>query len=243
MQDPDIAGMQATVIAATFAVCVMLGALMQRSNFCTMGAIADIVNMGDWTRMRMWLGAIGVAIAGTQTLAWAGLIDTGKSFYTAPTLTWLSHLVGGLMFGFGMVLASGCGSKTVLRIGGGSLKSLVVFLVMGLFAYMTMRGVFGVFRAGVLDKAALDLSHGQDLPRLLAGGDAAALPGLRLGLGLGLGAALLAFAVASRSSARSAPAWRWWRCGRSAACSAMSLKPPTPSRKSSSAPTRDDWSP
>jgi uncharacterized membrane protein YedE/YeeE len=205
MQDPDIAGMQATVIAATFAVCVMLGALMQRSNFCTMGAIADIVNMGDWTRMRMWLAAIGVAIAGTQTLAWAGLIDPGKSFYTAPALTWLSHLVGGLMFGFGMVLASGCGSKTVLRIGGGSLKSLVVFLVMGLFAYMTMRGVFGVFRVGVLDKAALDLAHGQDLPRLLAAGNAAALPGLRLGLGLGLGAALIAFALAGRDFRRGEP--------------------------------------
>ena len=197
MQDPDIAGMQATVIAATFAVCVMLGALMQRSNFCTMGAIADIVNMGDWTRMRMWLGAIGVAIAGTQTLAWAGLIDTGKSFYTAPTLTWLSHLVGGLMFGFGMVLASGCGTKTLLRAGSGNLKSLVVFIVMGLFAYMTLRGLFGVLRAGTVDRVALELAGGQDLPRLLAGGDAALLGTLRLVLGALIGGGLLAFALVS----------------------------------------------
>ena len=89
----DIAAIQATVVSCTFAVCLLLGAIMQRSNFCTMGALADIVNMGDWTRMRMWLCAIGVAIAGTQLLAWSGLIDLGKSVYTAPALTWLSYLI------------------------------------------------------------------------------------------------------------------------------------------------------
>jgi uncharacterized membrane protein YedE/YeeE len=188
MQEPDIASIQATVVSATFAVCLILGALMQRSHFCTMGAVSDIVNMGDWTRMRMWLCAIGVAIAGTQTLGWAGIVDPDRSFYAAPAMPLLSHLIGGLMFGFGMVLASGCGSKTLLRVGGGSLKSLVVLLVLGLFAYMTMRGVFGVFRVQVLDAASIGFAHGQDLPRLIGGGDAAAVAGWRLGLGLAIGA-------------------------------------------------------
>ena len=202
MPDIDISAIQATVVSATFAVCVVLGAVMQRTNFCTMGAVSDIVNMGDWTRMRMWLCAIGVAIIGTQALAWAGLIDLSKSFYTAPALTWLSYLLGGLMFGVGMVLASGCGSKTLLRIGAGSLKSVVVFCVLGLFAYMTLRGVFGVFRVSVLDPVAINLSHGQDLPRLVAGADAASVPGLRLWLGLGIGMALLVFAFAGREFRR-----------------------------------------
>jgi uncharacterized membrane protein YedE/YeeE len=201
----DIPAIQATVISCTFAVTLVLGALMQRCHFCTMGALADIINMGDWNRMRMWLCAIGVAIAGTQMLAWAGIIDLNKSFYTAPALTWLSYLVGGLMFGAGMVLASGCGSKTLLRIGGGSLKSLVVFCVLGLFAYMTLRGVFGVFRVTFIDPVSVTLPHGQDLPRLLAGGDAAALPGWRLALGLGIGLGLVAFALAGREFRRAEP--------------------------------------
>ena len=60
-----------------------------------------------------------------------------------PRLLWLSNLVGGLLFGFGMVLASGCGSKTLVRVGGGNLKSLVVLCVLAVAAYATMRGVAG----------------------------------------------------------------------------------------------------
>ena len=97
-----------------------------------------------------------------------------------------------------MVLASGCGSKTLLRIGGGSLKSVVVFCVLGLFAYMTLRGVFGVFRVAYLDPVALSLANGQDLPRVIAGQDAGLLATMRLVLGLGLGLGLIAFAFVSR---------------------------------------------
>jgi uncharacterized membrane protein YedE/YeeE len=46
-----------------------------------------------------------------------------------------------LLFGMGMVLASGCGSKTLVRIGGGSLKALVVFCVLAIASYATLRGV------------------------------------------------------------------------------------------------------
>jgi hypothetical protein len=66
-----------------------------------------------------------------------------------------------------MVLASGCGSKTLIRIGGGNLKSVVVFLMLGVVAYMTMRGVFGVFRINVLEKAVITFPGGQDIPALL----------------------------------------------------------------------------
>lgn len=198
MTEADVVTLRHGVAWATFAVAFVLGALMSRSNFCTMGAVADIVNMGDWARMRMWLGAIGVAILGTQGLAWAGLIDPAKSIYAGPRLLWLSHVVGGLMFGFGMVLASGCGTKTLLRAGAGNLKSLVVFVVLGLFAYMTLRGVFGVLRAGTVDRVAIELAGGQDLPRVLSGGDAGLLGTLRLAFGLVAGGGLVAFMFASR---------------------------------------------
>lgn len=160
-----------TVVAAGFAAAFVVGALSQRSNFCTLGALSDIVNMGDWGRMRMWLLAIAVAIVGTQALHHAGLIDLGKAFYTRPNFTWLSYAVGGVLFGIGMTLASGCGSKTLLRMGGGNAKSIIVFVFLAISAYMTMRGLFGVWRINSVDLAAVDLAGRsvatQDIPTLL----------------------------------------------------------------------------
>jgi uncharacterized protein len=163
----DISALQTQIVWSIFALAFTLGALMQRSNFCTMGAVSDIVNMSDWTRMRMWLCAIAIAILGTQTLASLGWLDLSKSFYTTGKMPWLSNLIGGVLFGLGMVLASGCGSKTLVRIGGGSLKSLVVFITLGLFAYMTMKGIFAVARVASIDQVTLDLGKAQDLPSLL----------------------------------------------------------------------------
>ncbi|MBN9429842.1 MAG: YeeE/YedE family protein [Burkholderiales bacterium] len=202
MQESDLAAIHQTVVWSVFALGLLLGALMNRTNFCTMGAVADIVNMGDWTRMRMWLAAIGVAIIGTQLLAASGLVDVSRSIYTTPDLIWLSLAFGGLLFGFGMVLASGCGSKTLVRIGGGSLKSLIVFLVMGLTAYMTLRGVFGVVRVSAFDSVRINLPGGQDLPRLLAGDSAEQLTRLQLVLGLAIGGALLVLAFMGREFRR-----------------------------------------
>jgi hypothetical protein len=126
-----------------------------------------------------------------------GLIDLGKSIYRTPAFTWLSYLVGGGCFGVGMVLASGCGSKTLIRIGGGNLKSLVVFLVLGLFAYMTMRGVFGAFRVNVLDKVALTFPGGQDIPALLTAAGLEAKTAFLLAV-FGIGGGLTAFSLARR---------------------------------------------
>lgn len=156
------------VVLGSLALGAVFGFVANRSNFCTMGAISDIVNMGDWTRMRMWVLAIAVAILGTQGLAAAGIIDIAKAFYLRPQLLWLSHLIGGALFGVGMVLASGCGSKTLVRVGGGNVKSLVVFVVMGLFAYMTLRGIFGVARTQSIDKVTFDIAGGQGLGQILA---------------------------------------------------------------------------
>jgi uncharacterized membrane protein YedE/YeeE len=199
MTEADVDSLRHLVVWSTFAIAFVVGVAMSRSNFCTMGAVSDVVNMGDWTRMRMWLAAIGVAVLGTQALGWAGLIDPAKSIYAGPRVVWLSNLVGGLMFGFGMVLASGCGTKTLLRAGAGNLKSLVVFVVLGVFAYMTLRGVFGVLRVSTVDRVAIELAGGQDLPRLLAGGDAALAGTWRLVAALVVGGGLLAFAFASRT--------------------------------------------
>jgi uncharacterized membrane protein YedE/YeeE len=181
----------APVVAwGSFALAFVFGAIGHKTNFCTMGAVSDWVNMGDLNRMRMWLLAIGVAILGANALHLAGQIDLSKSIYPGPNFTWLSYIVGGFLFGVGMTLGSGCGSKTLIRIGGGNLKSLVVFLVAGIAAYMTLRGLFGAFRVGVLEKASVTFATGQDLPSLMGGA--------RLWIALAVGGALVAYAYASR---------------------------------------------
>ncbi len=162
----------ALVAWSGFALAFIFGAVGNKTSFCTMGAVSDIVNMGDWGRMRMWLLAIAIAILGAHALQVAGLVDLSKSIYTTPNFTWLSFIVGGFVFGVGMTLGSGCGSKTLIRIGGGNLKSLVVYVFLAISAYMTLRGLFGQFRVSVLQPVAVNFEaygiKGQDLPSLLA---------------------------------------------------------------------------
>jgi len=155
------------VTGGAFVLAFIFGAVGNRTHFCTMGAVSDWVNMGDLSRMRMWLLAIAVALLGASALAVGGVIDLSKSIYPGPNFTWLSYIVGGFLFGVGMTLGSGCGSKTLIRIGAGNLKSVIVYVFLGIAAYMTLKGILGAFRADVLEKATVTLANGQDLPALL----------------------------------------------------------------------------
>ena len=193
----EISHLPALVTGLAFALAVVLGAVANRVRFCTMGAITDIVNIGDWLRMRMWLLAIAVAIAGTGVLQWAGQIDTAKTIYTGANVPWLSHLVGGFLFGFGMTLGSGCGSKTLIRAGAGNIKSIIVMVFLAIGAYMTLKGAFAPFRAYGLDTVRWNVGAAtSDLPALaMSAGVGAAV---RLWLPLLVAAGLAAFIFADR---------------------------------------------
>lgn len=136
-----------------FGIAVVMGAVVNKTNFCTMGAVSDLVNMGDTGRIRAWFFAIAIAIAGVLLLQWTGLAkmsmvaSNNTSFppYLAPNLAWPRYLVGGFLFGIGMTLGSGCGNKTMVRIGGGNLKSVFVFAMMGFGAYLMMYTNFGYY--------------------------------------------------------------------------------------------------
>jgi len=202
MQDIDLKALATLVLWASFGLSVIFGAIAQRTHFCTMGAVADIVNMGDWTRMRMWVMAMGVAMIGFNAMVALGWVDAAHSIYGGPRFIWLSALVGGAMFGFGMVLASGCGSKTLVRIGGGNLKSLIVFVVLGVSAFATLKGITAVARVATVDSVAITFATGQDLPSLLAARTGIAKPVLAAVLGLLLGGGLIAWTL-SREEGRS----------------------------------------
>ncbi len=203
MQEADLQALTAQVMWSGFALAVVFGAIAQRSHFCTMGAVSDVVSMGDWSRVRMWALAVGIAILGFNAMVGLGWIEAGKTVYATPKFIWLSNAVGGLMFGFGMVLASGCGSKTLVRLGGGNLKSLVVFLVLGVAAFATLKGLTAVWRVATVDRVAVTFATGQDLPSLLAHASGLARTTLAWIVGGLVGGGLLAWALA-RPDGRSA---------------------------------------
>jgi uncharacterized protein len=164
-------------------VGLVFGYIVERTNFCTMGAVSDAVIMSDYRRARAWALAIAVSILGAQGLFLAGLVDIQKSIYLSANLGWLGAIIGGLMFGFGMTLSGGCGSRNLARFGAGDMRSLVVLIVLGMTAYMTMRGILSLPRVALEGATNIDLGgmalKSQGVPELLAGAAGASLASVR----------------------------------------------------------------
>jgi uncharacterized membrane protein YedE/YeeE len=192
------------VAALGLAIGILFGAVANKTNFCTMGAVSDWVNMGSKDRLRAWLLAIGIATLATQFMDARGIIDIGQAMYLTPNFGWLGHIVGGALFGIGMTLASGCGQRTLVRVGGGNLKSLVVMILLGLTAYMTMRGLLALVRVNAFEVTNINLADSgianQGIGSLiagLAGLESAATVNLVVSVLLGLGLVVYAFAAKS----------------------------------------------
>ena len=146
------------VALLSFLIAMVFGAVVNKTNFCTMGAVSDWVNMGSKDRLRAWFLAIGIAILATQAMQYKGIIDVNEAIYLTPNFGWLGYLLGGFLFGVGMTLASGCGQRTLVRVGGGNLKSLVVMILLGLTAYMTMRGLLALVRVNAIEVTNINLA-------------------------------------------------------------------------------------
>jgi uncharacterized membrane protein YedE/YeeE len=132
------------------AIGCLFGAVVFATNFCAMGSLSDIHNFGDWRRFRAWLLAGATALVGAQLLQAGGVVALDKSMYlAAPGLNWAGHILGGGMFGFGMVFTGGCPSRNLARAGSGDLRSLLTLVVLGLFAYMALGGIFAPLRAAL----------------------------------------------------------------------------------------------
>lgn len=184
------------VLWASFAVALLFGGVAQHTRFCTMGAVADIATMGNWSRMRSWMLAMGTATLGFNGMVALGWISAANTIYASSSVLWLSTLAGGALFGIGMVLASGCASKNLLRAGAGNLKAVVVLVVVACSGFATLKGITAVLRSATVDRVHANLAGGQDLPSILArltgleAADVAGLAGLIVG-GLLIAAALV----------------------------------------------------
>jgi uncharacterized membrane protein YedE/YeeE len=165
---------------STFIISVILGAVVNKTNFCTMGAVSDMVNMSDYGRFRAWLLAIAVATLGVSVLEYMGMVSATDSFpnYRGESFIYLENILGGIMFGIGMTFASGCGNKTLIRIGGGNIKSILVFIIISLIAYyMTSpfpdsdKTLYSVLFYDWVNPMAITLDGNQDIGALIGGSD------------------------------------------------------------------------
>src|SRR3970282_1477776 len=130
------------LLAAVFAVAVIIGAVTSKTNFCAMGAVSDWLNIGDTGRMRAWVFSMAVALVGVIALEALGVVNlSSETFppYRTANFAWIRYLLGGLLFGIGMTLASGCGNRTLVRVGSGNLKSLVVVVIFALSGSLILR--------------------------------------------------------------------------------------------------------
>lgn len=188
------------VLGGAFALAVPLGALLARTRYCSLGAITDWLLLGDTRRARMWLAAAGTALIGTGLLELASDLDLNETLvrYASPHFAWPRFVVGGLMFGIGMQLASGCASRQWLRLGGGSLKAATSAAVAAACAAWLIDG--GGYRqvfAPLFDAAAVAFTGPPRLGHWLA-----LATGQRIGAGhlaLATGGALILVATVTGS--------------------------------------------
>ena len=144
-----------------FLIALVFGAVASKTHFCTMGSISDWINIGTKNRFRAWMLAVGIAMLGTQAMAALGWIELTNTIYLSTGFGWAGYILGGLIFGVGMTLGSGCGQRSLVRVGGGNLKSMVVLLVMGITAYTTVFGLLAPVRLELAARTSIDLSeHG-----------------------------------------------------------------------------------
>ncbi len=176
---------------------IAIGYAARRHHFCTMSALERWFYAGQTQGLRTWGMAAAVAILLTQALTFAGQVDLQNSFYLDPAFGWTGAIIGGVAFGFGMALVGTCGFGALVRTGGGSLRSVVVLLVLGLSAMAAQRGLIALVRVPLVDDLAADLSFAGDQS---IGSLASALAGIdvRLPVAVLVAAALLAWVLADR---------------------------------------------
>ena len=155
------------VVVSGLLIGLAYGAIALLSGFCLLSGLRGWWADGDSRLIRTFALALGVAIAATQLLAAGNVVDIGKSIYLQPSFSAPLMFAGGLLFGYGMVLANGCGSRALVLLGRGNLRSFVVVIVLGIAAQMTLKGLIAPGRIAVL-QATQAAPKSVSLPALLS---------------------------------------------------------------------------
>lgn len=178
------------------------GFTVRRARLCSFGAVEDFWIGGDTRRLRIFGLALAIAMFGTQLMIWRGDLSPAFSTYVPGALAWFSILLGSTLFGIGMALVGTCSFGSLIRLGAGDLRSLIVMMVFGAVAYATLRGILAPLRIDVLEQVAVAVpgSVQGDLPSVL---EWLGLGDLRLALGIVAPALLIGAVVIDRRLRRS----------------------------------------
>ena len=180
---------------------LIYGAVGLLSGFCMMSSLRGWWAEGDGRLVRTYALAIGVAVAATQLQAAAGLVEIGKSIYLQPSFSAPLMFFGGLLFGYGMVLSNGCGSRALVLLGRGNLRSFVVVVVLAIVAQMTLKGLIAPARIAMVG-ASQTTTTVNSVPALLTAAGLSATAARMLAASV-ISAALIIFAFAHQAFRRS----------------------------------------
>lgn len=143
------------------------GALAQRSRFCLRSAVLEVAHGKFGVQLSVWLLAFSAAIVLTQSVILAGAFDASGARQIATRGTLSGALVGGLLFGAGMVLARGCSSRLLVLAGTGNLRSLLSGLVFTVVAQASLSGVLSPLRLYISSWWTVDGGSTRDLLAVL----------------------------------------------------------------------------
>jgi len=190
------------LLAGALGIGFLYGTIARASGFCLRSAVIEVIDRRPARQAAAWAIALPVAVLGTQALAYLGIIDLSNTIYLTPTVMWLSLIVGGLLFGFGMVITRGCGGRHLVLAAGGNLRSWVVITVLGLTAYMTLRGILALPRTWIEGAGSVSLGEtAQSIPLLLTDEAGAATAALVIAGMMVLAGGIAAWRLAQRPGA------------------------------------------
>ncbi len=163
----DTYGDGATLAMLGALVGLLFGAAAQHSRFCLRAATIEVFTRKPGHRMAIWLLVFFTAMGTTQLAVAAGLLDTSVARQIAARGSLSGAIIGGLMFGCGMILARGCASRLLVLSGTGNMRALVTGLVVTLVAQASYRGVLAPLRENIAALWTVEGGPTRDLGPLL----------------------------------------------------------------------------
>lgn len=164
------------------------GFAVQRARLCSFGALEDAFMGGNWRRMKAYGLALAIALVGTQALVLFAGFDPATTTYVPNRFAFAGAIAGAILFGLGMALVGTCAFGSLVRLGGGDLRSLVTLILFGAVAYATLRGVLAGLRIDLVERIAAPMPGGGagSIPAVAGtvGGSGLALPLAGLAAGL-----------------------------------------------------------
>ncbi len=159
----EILSEKTTIALAGLIIGILFGIFAQRSRFCLRSAAVEFWNRQGSAKLAIWLFAFSSAIVATQLFITQGWLDVGQARQLAATGSLSGALIGGLLFGIGMILARGCASRMLVLSANGNLRALLTGLIFAVTAQAALNGVLSPARIWLSSLWAIEGGGARDL--------------------------------------------------------------------------------